>query len=197
MTASTHHDEIADYPASGPSKATVRKRRLIGLVIAFLVFALDQWFKSYVVNDLNLRETGPIEVTSFFDLRWAQNFGVSYSMLTAGSTEMRWLLVGITGLIAMGVTIWMLRERTMGEILPLALILGGALGNIRDRYRLGYVIDYADLHFDNFNPFGIFNIADAAISVGVVLLLLHALFVRKDQPKPQQSAEPAAENENA
>jgi signal peptidase II len=66
----------------------------------------------------------------------------------------------------------------MGEILGLALILGGAVGNIRDRYDLGYVIDYADFHIGTFRPFLIFNIADAAITIGVVIILARSLFVR-------------------
>jgi signal peptidase II len=63
---------------------------------------------------------------------------------------MRWGLVGVTGLIALVVSVWLLRERKLGDILPLGMILGGALGNIRDRVALGYVIDFADLHFGEF-----------------------------------------------
>ena len=73
----------------------------------------------------------------------------------------------------------MVREDKLAEIVPLALILGGALGNIRDRVQLGYVVDYADLHFGEFRPFFIFNLADAAISIGVAIMLARALFVRR------------------
>jgi signal peptidase II len=69
----------------------------------------------------------------------------------------------------------MLRETALGDILGLALILGGALGNIRDRYKLGYVIDYADFHIGTFRPFLIFNIADAAITLGVIIILARSL----------------------
>ena len=75
----------------------------------------------------------------------------------------------------------MMRERRLAEIIPLALILGGALGNIRDRVQLGYVVDFADLHFGEFRPFFIFNLADAAISIGVAIMLARALLVR-DKP---------------
>ena len=76
------------------------------------------------------------------------------------------------------VTVWMFRERLMGDILGLALILGGALGNIKDRYDLGYVVDYADFHIGEFRPFLIFNIADAAITIGVLIILARAFFMR-------------------
>ena len=104
-------------------------------------------------------------------------------MFTADSMEARWILVAVTALIALMVTVWLLRERKLGDILGLSLILGGALGNIKDRYELGYVIDYADLHFGEFRPFLIFNIADAAITIGVVIILVRAFFLRDTDDK--------------
>ncbi len=160
------------------------RNRLIGLVLAAVIFTADQYVKWLMVGPLRLREVGVIELIPFFDLRWTQNFGVSLGMFTADSMEMRWILVGVTSLIALGVFIWILREKVLGEIGALALILGGALGNIRDRYNLGYVIDYADLHFGTFRPFLIFNIADAAITIGVVIILARSLFLREKQPQP-------------
>ena len=63
------------------------------------------------------------------------------------------------------------------------MILGGALGNILDRTRHGYVVDFADLHFGDIRPFLVFNVGDAAISIGVVILLVRAFLVRNEQPK--------------
>jgi len=79
---------------------------------------------------------------------------------------------------------------------PLGLILGGALGNIQDRAVYGYVIDYADLHFGDFRPFLIFNVADAAISIGVAFILVRALFMREKPAEPQERgmADQSAEN---
>ena len=68
------------------------------------------------------------------------------------------------------------------------LVLGGALGNIVDRARLGYVFDFADLHIGEFRPFLVFNVADACISIGVVILILRAFLVR--EPKPSMTKEP-------
>lgn len=96
--------------------------------------------------------------------------------------EMRWLLVLMTAAIALVVLVWMMREKAQWDILGLAMILGGAIGNIYDRYTIGYVIDFADFHIGDFRPFLIFNVADAAITIGVVLILARALFFSEKGP---------------
>ena len=157
----------------------VLRHRLVGCVVALLIFAVDQWSKNYVTKTLSIDRIGDaMELLPIFDLRFTRNFGVSLGMFEATSPEMRWGLVAVTGLIALVVTIWMLREKLLGDILALSLILGGALGNIKDRYDLGYVVDFADLHFGEFRPFLIFNVADAAITIGVLIVLARAFFMR-------------------
>ena len=156
----------------------VLRHRLVGCIVALLIFAVDQWSKNYVTKTLGIDRIGDaMELLPIFDLRFTRNFGVSLGMFEATSPEMRWGLVAVTGLIALVVTIWMLREKLLGDILALSLILGGALGNIKDRYDLGYVVDFADLHFGEFRPFLIFNVADAAITIGVVIVLARAFFM--------------------
>lgn len=167
------------------------KFRLIGLAIALTIFAVDQYIKDLIVGPLDLRNQpdGVIGLLPFFDLRWTQNFGISLGLFEATSPEMRWVLVLVTALIALVVFVWMLREKAFGDILGLSFILGGALGNIVDRYTLGYVIDYADLHFGDFRPFLIFNVADAAITIGVVIILARSFFVRdKDESETNETA---------
>ena len=164
------------------------RNRGLGLALATAIYLLDQWIKRLAEGPWRLREVGVIDLLPFFDLRWTQNFGVSLGMFEASSPEMRWGLVGLTGVIAVVVFTWLLRERRLGDIAPLGLILGGALGNIHDRARLGYVIDYADLHIGEFRPFLIFNVADAAISIGVVIILARALFMREKPPAAQGDA---------
>jgi len=175
---------------------TVTRNRLIGLAIALAIFALDQALKHLVTDVLGLWHRGDhIDLLPFFDLTRENNYGVSLGMFTADSVEARWVLVGVTGLIAVFVTIWMLRERAMGDIAGLALILGGALGNIRDRYTVGYVIDYADFHIGTFRPFLIFNLADAAITIGVVIILARSFLLRDKRGKnPTDPAPDAAES---
>lgn len=159
------------------------KNRAFGLALAAAIFALDQWIKGYVSGPLDLRNVGVIEIVSFFDLNWTPNFGVSLGLLTAGTPEMRWALVGVTALIAFFVLIWMLREKALADIVALAMVLGGALGNIRDRATFGYVVDYADLHFGTFRPFLVFNLADAAITIGVLIILARSLLSREKPAK--------------
>lgn len=170
--------------------------RIIGLAVAALVFGIDRYVKWAMVAKLQLRDVQTIEIVSFFNLHWTENRGVSLGMLTAESMEMRWLLVAATSAVALVVLIWMMREKIFGDIFALALVLGGALGNIFDRASKGYVIDYADLHFGEFRPFLIFNIADACITIGVVIILARSLLSREKPPKTevQAAAETAPES---
>lgn len=158
------------------------RNRVIGLLIAVVIFVVDQAIKWYLLGPLKLRlqPEGKIDLLPFFDLRYTENLGISLGLLQATSQEMRWILVALTALIALVVLVWIFRERLMGEIFGLSLILGGALGNIVDRSTLGYVVDYADFHIGTFRPFLIFNLADAAITIGVVIILARSFFVRDD-----------------
>lgn len=163
----------------------VRRNRAIGLGIALAIFVLDQLTKWVVVHVLQLEQRRSIEVLPFFDLTWVQNFGVSMGLLTASTDTARWLLVALTGAISLFVFAWMWREKRRDDAIALSFVLGGALGNILDRIRLGYVVDFADLHFGEIRPFLVFNVADAAITIGVLLLLVRALLTRE----PKTSSE--------
>lgn len=170
----------------------VTRNRLVGLAIAVLLFAADQATKSYILQGLELQLGQSHYLLPFFQYTLTHNYGVSLGMFTAESDSQRWALVALTGIIAVVVTVWMLRERKLGDILGLAMILGGALGNIKDRYELGYVVDFLDLHFGEWRPFLVFNIADAAITIGVIIILARSLLIR--EKAPQNSAEAAAES---
>jgi len=164
-----------------------------GLLVAAVAFVLDQIAKWIVTVPLSLetKPGGSIELISFFNLTWAQNYGISLSMFSDQSPTTRWILVAVTALVALAVAFWMTREKAKGDVVALALILGGALGNIVDRVRLGYVVDYADLHFGSFRPFMIFNVADACITIGVVLLVARALLLGEKAPEAGET--PAAD----
>ncbi|GAA4767298.1 signal peptidase II [Stakelama sediminis] len=167
------------------------KFRSQALLLALIIFAVDQAVKYYVTGILGLTVVGEyVRVLPIFDFRYVQNVGVSLGLLPAGSAAMRWALVGLTAAIALGVLFWMFRERNRQDLLALGLVLGGAAGNILDRVRLGYVVDYADLHFGAWRPFLVFNVADAAITIGVLILLIRALLVR-DKKKERTPVENA------
>ena len=159
------------------------RNRAFGFAIALAVFIADQLSKWLVTGPLNLREVGQIYVLPIFNLTWTENYGISLGLFNASTETGRWVLVAITAAIALGVAYWMGREKQRGDQAALALILGGALGNILDRSRFGYVVDFADLHFGAFRPFLVFNVADAAITIGVVILLIRAFMARSEQPE--------------
>jgi len=162
--------------------ATPGPYQRLGLIIAAAVLAVDQLVKLVVTYPFQLQQRDLIELLPIFSLRWIENNGVSMGFLRAEGEFGRWLLVGLTAGIAIGVLIWLWREKNRGDAIALGFVLGGALGNILDRVRYGYVLDYADLHFGEFRPFLVFNVGDAAITIGVLLLLVRALFTREAKP---------------
>ena len=166
-------------PRSGPKDGA---HRTLAFSIAGIVFAFDQLTKFIVTDTLQLQRRRHMDLVSFFDLTWIENRGVSMGFLTASTDFARWLLVLFTAAIAGGVVYWIWREKRRDDAAALALVLGGALGNIVDRVRFGYVVDFADLHFGEWRPFLIFNVADAAITIGVLLLLVRALLTRETKP---------------
>ncbi|NBC36929.1 signal peptidase II [Novosphingobium sp. FSY-8] len=188
---------------------TILRAHIQGLWVAVATFAGDQLVKWLVSGPLALRAlhegrvingqwdaaTPDIPLLPIFGLSWAENYGVSLGLFTANSDAQRWALVAMTGLIAAGVLIWMLRETRRADTLPLGLILGGALGNILDRVALGHVVDYADLHFGAWRPFLIFNLADVAITFGVLIILARSFLSREKQAgDTSEPAYPAPES---
>lgn len=173
--------DIQNQPVTEPVAGTAN-HRVLALSLAGLVFLADQVTKWIVIDLLHLQQRGVIDLLPFFDLRWVENYGVSMGFLTASTDTGRWLLVAMTAAIACAVLFWLLKEKNRSDAVGLSLVLGGALGNIVDRSRYGYVADFADLHFGDWRPFLIFNVADAAITIGVLLLVLRALLTREGKP---------------
>jgi signal peptidase II len=158
------------------------KVRSYGLIVALIVFAIDQFTKWMVTGPLGVSHIGDqMVLLPIFQFTYTENNGISLGLLNATTAVGRWMLVGLTSAIALGVAFWMGREKHRLDQLALGMVLGGALGNILDRIRHGYVVDFADLHFGEFRPFFFFNVGDAALSIAVVILLLRAFLSRKDQ----------------
>ena len=156
-------------------------------LFALALFLVDQLSKFLILGPLRLREVLEVKLLPIFSFTYVENRGISLGLLHADSDSGRWLLVAMTGAIAVGVAYWMSREEQPGERTALAMVLGGALGNIVDRVRLGYVVDFLDLHFGAFRPFYVFNVADAAISIGVVILLLRAFLASRTKNSESRS----------
>jgi signal peptidase II len=159
------------------------KSRSVALGAIALIFIADQLSKWLMIGPLQLQFVRQIHVLPFFNLTWTENRGISLGLLTADGNVGRWLLVGMTALIAGGIAWWITHEHKRGDQLALGMVLGGALGNILDRVRFGYVVDFADLHFGDWRPFLVFNVADAAISIGVIILLLRAFMAKPKAPE--------------
>jgi signal peptidase II len=159
--------------------------RKIGWIVAAVILLVDQLSKWWITGPLHLPEMAAVDVLPIFRLQWVPNHGVSMGFLVADSAAQRWALTLVTAAIAAFVAFWLSRERRTMDSVALGLVLGGAAGNILDRVRLGYVTDFLNIHFGAWSPFLVFNIADAAISVGVALLVLRA-FVTRDAPAPAE-----------
>jgi signal peptidase II len=158
--------------------------RALAFALAALVFILDQWTKWYMIDVMRLNVRLQVEVLPFLNWTWVENRGISMGLLDLGD-DGRWFLIALTGGIALGVAWWISRERSRFDLMALGLILGGALGNIVDRVRFGYVVDFVHLHAGPYS-FYVFNVADAAITLGVVLLLARGLLARPAPAPPEE-----------
>jgi len=160
---------------------------VLGVFVAGIILTLDQIAKYIVTVPLQLESRGDdgLPLLPFFALRWVENRGVSMGFLHASTENARWLLVGLTAVIALFVAVWMWREKARQDVAALGLVLGGAIGNIIDRIRLGFVVDYADFHIGEWRPFLVFNLADAAITIGVLILLARALLLGEKGAKSE------------
>lgn len=160
---------------------------LLWLGIALVILLADQLTKLLIVDSFALGDS--LTVTSFFNLVRVHNSGAAFSMLSTASGWQRWFFTAI-GVVATLFILWLLRSHPTQKLFcfALALVLGGAVGNVIDRIAYGHVVDFLDFHWDALSPvffqghFPAFNVADSAISVGAVCLILDELIrIRRSQ----------------
>ena len=155
-----------------------KTRRFIAwMVVAILVVAADQATKWAIVEWVELY--GKVPINSFVNLTHQQNSGAAFSFLAGASGWQRWFFVVLATLVSAVIAVWLWRIRREGPLVLMAglsLVLGGAIGNLIDRARLGYVTDFIQVWFGNW-AFPSFNVADSAISVGAAFLIIDALFL--------------------
>jgi signal peptidase II len=159
-----------------------RDRAASWLLLSVLVVLADQASKYYITQHFG--EFEHITLLPVLDVTRMHNVGAAFSFLASASGWQRWVFIGLAGVVSVGIIVWLLRlkERAHGLLAcGLALVLGGALGNVIDRIRLGYVIDFIHFHWDR-AYFPAFNVADSAITVGAACLLLDALIEGKRKP---------------
>jgi len=157
----------------------------LGFSLLAASFVIDQAHKWWMLNIYDIAARAPVEITSFFDLVFVKNKGISYGMLAQDGHGGQWALAGFAVLTSIGLWIWLVR----GAINPLiaaalGLIIGGALGNALDRVMLGGVADFFHFHVNDWSWY-VFNLADVAIVAGVVGLLYDSFRPnRNDAAKP-------------
>jgi signal peptidase II len=154
----------------------IRGRPASWLLLSALVILADQASKAFIAGHyLEFEFTRLLPV---LDITCMHNVGAAFSFLASASGWQRWLFIGLAGVVSIGITFWLVKlPRGTHALLAagLALVLGGALGNLIDRIRLGYVIDFIHFHWER-AYFPAFNVADSAITIGAACLLLDAFF---------------------
>lgn len=159
------------------------RRFIAWIVVALLVVAADQGTKWAIIEWIDLY--GRVPINSFMNLTHQQNTGAAFSFLAGASGWQRWFFVILATAVSAVIGVWLWRIRTDGPLVLMAglsLVLGGAIGNLIDRARLGYVTDFIQVWFGSW-AFPSFNVADSAISVGAALLIIDALFITGREAK--------------
>ncbi|MGI9301856.1 MAG: signal peptidase II [Gammaproteobacteria bacterium] len=153
----------------------------LGLSVAVIV--LDQITKLVAVSRLELHVENV--VLPYFNLTLARNTGAAFSFLSDSGGWQRWLFTGLALAVSVVIVAWLKRlgPHEKWTAVGLSLILGGAIGNVIDRVRYGYVVDFLDVYYGSYH-WPTFNVADSAITVGAAALIIHSLFARKDVHRP-------------
>ena len=156
----------------------------VWLGLTAIVILLD-WYSKQLVSDA-LELYRPQEVFSWLNITLAHNYGAAFSFLSDAGGWQRWFFIVLASGVSLVLLVWLLRlpRKEWLTALGLALILGGAIGNLVDRIQLGYVVDFIDVYYENWH-YPAFNVADSAITCGVILLLLDVLLIsRRNREQP-------------
>ena len=144
-----------------------------GVLIAILALIIDQVTK-WIAYDHLWNPFTYIHLTGFLNLIPVENRGVSFGLFQSDKTLGVWLISAFALTIAAGLAFWMIRSKRTWGVVALGLIIGGALGNVIDRLRLGWVVDFIDFHVANWH-WPAFNFADATITIGVLIMFIDGL----------------------
>ncbi len=148
-----------------------------GIIIAFLVLIIDQITKYYVAFSL-FKDKRFIEVTSFFNLVFVKNTGISFSLFADSRGWEKIVLLIVVSVIILWLCYWMYREKDAVTKSSLGMIIGGAIGNLLDRFTYGGVVDFLDFHI-GIHHWPAFNIADSAICVGAIIMVVQGVILMK------------------
>ena len=143
------------------------------LWLSLLAVILDQASKLAIAGSMQLYQS--IEIVPYFNLTYVHNTGAAFSFLSEAGGWQRWFFAGLALVISVVIAVWLARLKRHETLLAVALslILGGAIGNLIDRLAYGYVIDFLDVYYQTWH-WPAFNIADSAITLGVILMLVES-----------------------
>ena len=160
---------------------------LLWLGLSVLAIVIDQWTKT--IASAHLTYADPVPVLPFLNWTLLHNYGAAFSFLSDAGGWQHYLFTGLAGVVSIIFVIWLMRMPKSTIVLPMAiaLILGGAIGNLIDRVTLGYVVDFIHVFYQN-HHFPAFNIADSAITLGTILLLIDTFFLEKKRIQNAESA---------
>lgn len=152
------------------------------LAVTAIIIVLD-WYTKQLATEL-LELYRPYEVFPWLNMTLAHNYGAAFSFLSDAGGWQRWFFTVIASAVSLALLVWLLRLPRQEWLtgLGLALILGGAIGNLIDRVQLGYVVDFVDVYYKDWH-YPAFNVADSAITCGVILLLLDVVLISKRKAK--------------
>ena len=157
-----------------------RSYTAFGLIVAAVVILLDQLSKWWVLEVVMQPIPHVVEVTPFFNLVMAWNTGVSFGTFGSSYAFMPYVLSAVALAIVVALALWLRQADRRYIALALGMVIGGAIGNVIDRFRFGAVADFLDFHVGGWH-FWAFNVADSGISVGVALLVLDGLFAGREK----------------
>jgi signal peptidase II len=154
------------------------KPRIAGSFVALIVLILDQASKLWLLYGVGIADHERIEIAPFMNIVLLWNTGFSFSLFQQTTATGRWTLLGVTLLITVLLAVWLWRGAGLISALALGAIIGGALGNGYDRFAYGAVVDFCDFHVGGWHWY-VFNVADTAIVLGVVLLAYESLIAER------------------
>lgn len=159
-------------------KARFRAQNAWWLLLSILAIVLDQWTKGIATAHLSYAQ--PVPVMPMLNWTLLHNYGAAFSVLADAGGWQRWFFTSLAAGVSVVFVIWLLRLPLRASVLAagLALVLGGAVGNLIDRLTLGYVVDFIHVYYQN-HHFPAFNIADSAITLGTILLIVDTFFLEK------------------
>ena len=165
---------------------TGKKQAFAWLLISAVIVVLDLWTKGLATDSLTLYR--PVELTSWLNMTLAHNYGAAFSFLSDAGGWQRWLFTGLALVVTLVLIIWLFRLHAREKLTAaaLSLVIGGAIGNLVDRITHGYVVDFIDVYYRQWH-WPAFNLADSAITCGVILLLLDGLFLSTSQKQPAKN----------